>query len=271
MQNKSLLRAQRNTELNEAGYGLLEVNSTTYESVENALNTDLSEISLNPDGHYLIVFQQPSVSSGINIQSTSPAPYYFTHTYQNVQYSMRKLFVYDDSSYAGADYHVSTHVDLNYNLSDILDTVVSVASYLPYVGNVINASWDMAQILGLTSTINGPANGDDLVYFANTEWQRTFIQVYNPSNIAWSFGSCVERKIMKNHFGGYIWVNGSNVQADTTDRTTIVNSSHYTDDQWQRDTAAYVFISPLLCEYDIAGDAKYIHNGQVKITHPEPQ
>ena len=82
------IQAEAVEELKKLGYEVYDVNPQTFESVEETLNTDLTEAGLNEEGAYLIFMNEESF---IYPDAETGDP--FTHTYNGSTYTLRWMTV----------------------------------------------------------------------------------------------------------------------------------------------------------------------------------
>lgn len=180
--------------------------------------------------------------------------------------------MYDDDSLAGGDFHQESHDDVTgtSNLTDILDKVITIASYAPGIGEILGNIWTFLTFTGIIGSFSGTYHGDDIIMFANTEWGRTYTQVWSSYDSAWIFGSCVERAICKSHLSGYIYKNSNYTKIEGQERSATLYSDKYANNTWKRSTAVSNYLNSVPCSFDITGDVEYTFENSVILTHDEP-
>ena len=262
-------------ELTSAGYQAYDVNPDTYDSVEELLQTDLSELGIDSTGSYIVVLSgDPENNNAVAPAAIVPAPDYgggsgFSYTYGGVTYSMRYISVYADEGYR---YAVSQDIDLIDKLSvdvselgDLLDSVMTISldaltEYIP-VGSIM-------EICGLELYNFNPSMPISMTYNANTNWTRLFTQVWDNYYSKWVNASSVEYVTSQSYISGdYFdrYINGF-AQVPDYKRTYTVYSEQYYNYAWRKQNAVIGFLN-FACIYDTTGPVKYYHDGVLVATH----
>lgn len=261
---------ERDRQLRDAGYEVFHVNEESYNSVEAELNTDLSEIGLDPQQSYLVVASGEPGENSNTVRGAATTP--FTYTYNGTSYQMRYLTVSPKDSEADPKFVQSSKCDLLESSSQtIIKNVINTAI------SVCISSLDQHGIIGTIASIIGldiddflPNAQATLGLVAMSTWTRKYTQVYSPYDNAWSFRSCVEFVNMDSTLYGYYYDVSIHDSVDVNEsRRVTMHSSQFFNNDWCKSQAAYAFESGLPCRYNLTGDAKYYYGNSVKITHRE--
>ena len=127
--------------LNATGYEAYNVTSENYETLEKQLQTDFSEMGLDPDCSYIIAISGEESSAGNNARGPNPgivpalppdgggSPTLFEHTYNGKTYHMRYVTVVaTDDSPTKRDFTVAVNRSNNsLNWGVLFDAVFSYA------------------------------------------------------------------------------------------------------------------------------------------------
>lgn len=252
--------------LTDAGYEAYSVTGTTFEAVEEALDTDLSAIGLDPNYSYIVVAdgEPPNTSTRDALYGT-PSPS-FSYTYNGKTYTMRYLTVTaaDDPAYGKTDDYDLLESDFDDFIVRCLDTSIqmtldNIAAPVP-LGTI-------AGLLGLSVGDIDTSSPMSLRLEGSANWTRVFTQVFDPSDDAWIYGACVE------YVNSLLAMTGSYYKAATNRYTTFakeidvdtVYSDEYFDLDWRKEKGAYGAVN-YWTQYDTAGAVRFRYGGDVVIT-----
>lgn len=241
---------------------MYDVNSQTYESIENTLATDFDEIGLDSNCSYIVVIHGDN-----NAQMRSTAGSSFSHTYNGKTYSLRYMTITaaDDSKMgkaSSADLLKSSSKTL---IKNCLDTAISA-----YISSFSKTLGTVASICGLSVSQFGTAQSSTLTLNAGTNWTRVYTQVWNSTYDSWSYGCCVEYARALSYISGLYYSASQNkyVSVPTNSKSTISYSSNYNNTTWRKDKAVYGLLNYTI-QYNCVGDVSYEYGGTTKITHVE--
>lgn len=261
----SRLRHETVNELLDLGYNAYEVTSSTYDTVEENLNTDLSSLGVQKDYSYIIV-----VGGTDGNTSSSRGAYDDSYPYQygGITYRLRSVTITSDNS---PEYRQTNQVDL---LSSKTDAIFSNAINwsISAIASAYGVPWYIGTILsisGLTSVNFVSPKDTTANFYAGTSWVRTFRQVWDENYNTWVPGSCVEKVEQ------ICYVHGLKYSTDlhrydpyTSDlQINTFRSSNYNNPNWLNENAVIAFRAALPQIIDTVGRIDYKHGDKVVITH----
>lgn len=274
IRERNQIKQETFEELASAGYQAYDVNPDTYDSVENALHTDLSELGIDSAGSYIVVVSgDPENNSAVAPAAIVPAPDYgggggeFEFTYGGFTYRMREITVtsndginYTDADSADlTDYYTDDTIEslLNTTIYTILDSLLDP---IP-LGTILSA---IGIDFFLINTRDYPLT---CTLHANATWTRVFTQVWNEPYQEWDNGSSVEYAILNSKYSGsyYSEIAYGYVDIPETRTTRLVRSVNYDNYTWRKVNAVMGY-NNFRCLYDMTGDAKFYHGNELKIT-----
>ena len=210
--------------LTAAGYEAYNVTGDNYEALEAELNTDFSEMGLDPNYSYVIVIsgenpEQPASTGGRSTYGLNPRPEQdeapdggggnssFEYTHNGITYKMRyftiagasnsNLQVRSTHNIPGTDWRDSIATDL---LSTYLFTMADVIAHGIPIGTFASLLLDQAQDDNYTQLEPG-----DITVHAATTWNLQVIQILNETNSQWSSVQCSAYAISQARCAGYIY------------------------------------------------------------------
>lgn len=260
------IQAETVSELKNAGYEAYDVNSQSFKSVELALNTDLTEAGLNPNGKYIILVEGEKNDNEVSTREAVSSS--FTHVYNGTTYTLRWMTVYatDDPLMKKADSKNIIKNETSRNaIINCIDTGIS--AYLSAIPTRIN--WGtIASLVGFTIEDFAPSMGSTMTYQAATEWTRRYAQVWNSYDNAWQFGSCVEEVSMNSKISGYYYNSNTLDYVDVYKPNPIEvrYSPKFNNFDWRKNYAVIGYLNSYIY-WDSAGDVEYEHGNVVVIRH----
>lgn len=253
-------------ELIDSGYEAYDVNSESYDEVQEALATDLEELSVDSEGSYIIVVSgEDSQLDNADASTMSTAGSSFNYTYNGNTYKMRYLTVTaaDISTYGKA-----TTVNLLKSkivITNCLDTAIEA-----YISTLCRPLGTVASICGLSVSKFGTAEISTLNMNCGTNWTRIYTQVWDSKHKVWVSGSSVEYVSVKSYMSGLYYSASENeyVPVPTNSKSSKKYSTHQSDTSWRKKNAAIGYIHSCVY-YDTVGDVSYYYGGSKKVTHKE--
>lgn len=179
--------------LNAAGYEAYNVTSENYDTLEEHLKTDFSDMGLDPNGSYIITIsgeESETNTSGIGPRMMVPVkPDYtstFEHTYNGTTYKMRYVTVagQDDDLRDQTLIYTLRNSRVSIDWNDVDTAILYYAS--DYATNPV----PLASILSMLTDAFSDDNyirlsNNSINMYARTIWDLEYIQVYNSSNDKW--------------------------------------------------------------------------------------
>lgn len=264
-ENLDNIRHETVATLVDNGYDAYEVTSSTYDTVEEFLNTDLSSMGLQKDSSYIVIL------GAINRempQGRSSAEASYSHTYGGVTYTLRDVTVTSTDS---ANYAQISAKDLLERRSDaIIEGMINaaVSAYATAVG-VPAIFGTIGSITGLTTIHFTSSQNSTAIFHAGSAWTRIFTQVWDNEYNSWVQGSCVE------YVKKTCYVNGMRYDSTANECVPYISdykahtsySSNYSDKTWRKDNAVIAFRGAFPLLLDSVGDICYEYDSKVIITH----
>ncbi len=254
------IQAEAVEELKKLGYEVYDVNPQTFESVEETLNTDLTEAGLNEEGAYLIVMNEESF---IYPDAETGDP--FTHTYNGSTYTLRWMTVRasDDPAFEKYSYENV----LNDNSRDVIMNCLDAALGI-YVGAIWEPLGTVSSILGLSISDFWTSYDAYLIYNATSTWTRSYTQVWNSNYETWSFGCYVEEVEAASYFNGWYYNSSSQSKQQLVTPTVYktIYSDKFNDWDWRKNYAVIGYLTSYIYP-DITDDVEYYYEGEAIITH----
>ena len=254
-----ILKNERNNQLRSLGYDVYSVNSNTYDNVEAALNTDLSQFSIekNDSGTYLIIVGETAETRSTVLET-------YNYTYNGTTFQLRTLRVTTDDN--GFYTQSNSVVLLNSNSVSAINTFLNgVLSVL--VSQINNYLGTIADLIGFSPISIAPVSNASGAMTGTSSWTRLFTQVYSNYDAQRLNGSSVGfvQSITTVTFGGYF--DGSPVnKSDTTNQFTY--SPNYSNTAWRKQNGVIGYLSNGVI-HDTTGSVKYQHGNTTYITHNE--
>ena len=252
-QTSDTVRQDAVSELKAAGYEAYDVNPDTYAGVEAELNTDLSDIGLDPESSYIVVIsgensnEDPNRTNGSSRVITLPPHEWegsgssFTYTYNGVTYTMRYVTVTaGDNPSLGESQTVILPTDLGISsVLSLLDSTVSVYSLL---GDYLALGTLMSVVRSLMPNVE-PHRKDSIIYTGGTNWTVTYTQIFDDLSEAWTTCSSIEYVTMHSTitYSHYVSSSDSYTSATTSGTYGRFYSEHYNDSEWRKSIAVQAF------------------------------
>lgn len=259
------LKSQRDNALESAGYEVYYIENDNLSAIENAIDSDLSEIGLDDGMSYMIAV---GTDSAVTRGSGGTQ---FTYTYNGVTYTMRNFVVTANDDEASSGFAQSSSVNvLKSATTSVIENVLNTA-ISAYVSSVSNALGTVASICGLSISNFGTASQSTLNLNAGSNWTRVFTQVYSTYDQSWKFCSCVEYVYCFSYMSGTYYNASTNkmTAVPTNQSSKYVYSANYHNSTWRQQQAAIAFSAGSPCKYDMTGSVYYKYGGVTKITHSE--
>lgn len=262
--------------LTAAGYEAYNVTSENYDALENQLQTDFSDMGLNPDGSYIVVIsgEDPTAASN-GSRAAVPTPDYggggggsFNYTYNGVTYSMQYFTV---TSLDDPNYTVSSSFDLLSNYYDsfldrLLDTAVEI--YLDAISDRLHLG-TISSIIGLSDYTNIYRTSQSTLYYqATTTWTRSYILVWNNFYQEWHRASCVEYADMRSKISGYLFDQSTGITEEVNNAKVDnrIFSSDYFNNEKRKIDAVIGYTSHFV-ECDVVGSVTYRYGTRIVAYH----
>lgn len=252
--------------LTDAGYEAYSVTGATFEAVEEALDTDLSAIGLDPNYSYIVVAEGEPLNTNTRDALGGTPSTSFSYTYNGKTYTMRYLTVTaaDDPAYGKTDEYDLLESAFGDFVVRCLDASIQVT--LDYIANPVPLG-TVAGLLGFSVGNIDTSSPMSLRLEGSANWTRVFTQVLDPSDGLWIYGSCVE------YVNSLLAMSGSYYKAATNRYTTIakeidvdtVYSDEYFDLDWRKEKGAYGAVN-YWTQYDTVGAVRFHYDGDVVIT-----
>lgn len=243
-------------ELNAAGYEAYNVTAANYESLEASLQTDFSQLGIDPEGSYVVVI------SNDNSTSISPAqnprlvdlPHYeygedpgtsFSYTYDNGEtFTMRFVTVTaDENSNLGK---TSAYPLMENTIIDIVDNFLNTIIY--YILDSAASASGFPIPIGTVSSIAGIQQIDLVASYpatfylnVSTTWTRRYLQVYDEEANTWITRVNVEYATSTTFLTGSYYSSSLKNYTGFVDANPVVKreyTSHYNDLDWMQEEAA---------------------------------
>lgn len=247
-------------ELTTAGYEAYNVTGNNYKDLEKTLKTDLSSLGIHSNGSYIVVVSGENCGDdgreenktnsrlGGNVIEQvggtgdgTGGSSVVMHTYNGKTYTMRYVTV---TATDDAEQRMRSYINLReeygvedlWNDLDIYVTLISSVSELSFAG--ILYSWISALLPDIEDT------DGELKYFANTNWNIKYIQVYDYQTAEWVTSASTEFVTAS---CSLIYAEYNPVTMVETPRTipgytTTVYAEYYTDETAIKDFAAISFL-----------------------------
>lgn len=271
-------------ELVQAGYEAYNITSSNYSEIEDALQTDLASMGIDPDGSYIVVVSGENFggcenagveSKASGVQPTATSGSSFEYTYDERTYTLRYLTITAaDNPYYG---QASSSRIIGENTPDVLGDVLAnllntgISVFLDEINDSILLG-TIASICGLEPVDFGTSQTafNILDLYAGTNWTRIFTQIWVESENRWVSQLHVEYAKLTSYFAGMFYKAGVNsyepVPANRT--TQMIYSAHLDDRTWRIEQAIIGFKIGKIY-YDLVGNAVYMFNNRPVIIHKE--
>ena len=276
IREKNQIKQETMDELASQGYSAYDVNASTYDSVENALQTDLSVLGIDPEGSYIVVISgEPADNNGVAPTAVTPPPGIdddpnsFSYTYEGEVYRLRYLTIFAEGNYG---YAIAESFDLVEGENDP-DTIGDY--FLTAASIIVDQIFDEYQYFGTLLSICGleppsPTYIRDLTmeYHAGTNWTRTFTQVWFEDYDEWRNGSCVEYVTNFSYVTGIFYDRTLNRYTTMPGKTAFLTtySNCYNSLAWRKENAVTGFLWGS-CRFDRTGPVKYYHGNTLLTIH----
>lgn len=253
---------------NEEGFEAYSVNSDTYESVQEELETDLTELGVESEYSYIIVLDAAGEGSG-DAQARASYGSSFNYTYNGTTYSLRRVTIYtsdDPKMYKNSKVDLLQSASINL-INNCLNT--AIYAYIDFLSGPLHLG-TVAGICGLSIANFGTGGTSRLELNGATTWTRKYTQVWNNYDQRWASGSSVE------DVQATSWMTGSYYDAHTNSTQLVpqnkstkkLYSNNYSNTTWQNQYAIVGYLNSYI-QFDTVGTVKYSYGGTVKITHYE--
>ena len=270
-------------ELTAAGYEAYNVTPESYSDASSALNTDLNSMGLNPEYSYIVVVSGKEANNGANSSNSRAVdlpPHYeagddglsnsFYHTYNGFTKLLRYVTITgaDDPRLAQVNTSVLTESPFDEQLEAIFNTALFLYIDKKFPKQFIGT---IASFLGIELIDVNSIQQASYALHAGTNWQRTYIQIYNDATSTWESWACFESATLRYYVSGYYYdaANDQNVQ-DISDEVVItVKTEHFSDFTWQTDTVIDSWSKNEKDQFEYIGDVIYYYDGKAVITHKE--
>lgn len=212
------LKQETIAELYAAGYAAYDLNSSTYQSLEQQLSTDFSAMGLDPDGSYIVVISgeedtQNQTSPGNNSRVITLPPHvwegddvsHFSYTYNGTVYEMRYATVVSsgEDELATTNHYSLAPIynEIGNNLQNFLSTLLFACL------DELSENW----AIGTLSSLVFPPDVDveptqiqpgSLTLYATTYWDCNYIQVWDPAQEIWVTAQCSDKATSGTYFVG---------------------------------------------------------------------
>lgn len=252
--------------LTDAGYEAYSVTGATFEAVEEALDTDLSAIGLDPNYSYIVVADGTPPNTNTRDASVSGPSDPFSYIYNGKTYTMRYLTVTaaDDPAYGKTDDYDLLESELGNFIVRCLDTGIQMT--LDHIAAPVPLG-TVASLLGFSVGDINTSSPMSLRLEGSANWTRVFTQVLDPNDGLWIYGACVE------YVNSLLAMSGSYYKAATNRYTTFAKnididtkySDKYFDLDWRKEKGAYGAVN-YWTQYDTVGAVRFYYDDDVVIT-----
>ena len=279
--NEPTLEQQTVDTLNEAGYEAYNVTADNYDTLEEQLQTDFADMGLDPEGSYIIVIhgeeEQPRNGNARLGDLILPPHEWepgagaggdFEYTYNGITYKMRYVTV---TSQNDSNYHLTSDYDLLANYSEaFLDNLLDLG-----IEAYLNAVFKRVQLGTILSILNVPdltriyrTSESVLHYYAATDWNRSYIQVWNSFYEDWCNASCVEYVDMQAKISGYLYNSATGATIDVENRLVSCReySANYNNSTQRKIDAVIGYIGNYV-QGDVVGSITYTLGDKVVAYH----
>lgn len=264
-ENLASIRHETVSKLSDLGYSVYEVTSNTYDNVEKALSTDLSSLGLQRGASYIVVVGGTETDGPQPRQVTSTS---YPYTYGGKQYTLRTLTITGDDS---TSYVQIDSVDLLTKHSDtmienMLNATIGAYAEAAGVPKIIGK---IASLTGLQAVHFTSSDKSSAVYNGGSSWTRVFTQVWDDTYNQWVSGSSVESVAQVCYVDGLRYDSSVNhcVHYESLNETIVTDSDNYDNPKWRNDNAVVAFTGAFPRIHDPSGDAFYVYDSKVVITH----
>lgn len=263
-------------ELVQAGYEAYNITSSNYSEMEDALQTDLASMGIDPDGSYIVVVsgedfggcENAGVESRTSgVQPTATAGSSFEYIYGGKTYTMRYLTITTSDNPAYTRFGECNLLENQGEvlLENILNTVISAT--LDNITGPLNFG-TLASICGIQFADFGntdPTIGT-LEMHAAASWTRIFTQIWIESESRWVSQLHVEYVSARSYLDGMYYNPAINAPADIprNTKTKMAYSAHLDDRVWRIEQAIIGFRTDKVY-YDLTGKVQFWHEGRVVI------
>ncbi len=264
-ENLVSIRHETVSKLSDLGYSVYEVTSNTYDIVEEALNTDLSSLGLKKGASYIVVVGGSETDGPQVKQGTSET---YSYTYGGKQYTLRRVTITGNDS---PSYVQVSSVDLLEKHSDtIIENLLNatIGAYAEAAG-VPKIIGTIAALTGLQPVHFMSSNDSSAIYHGGSSWTRVFTQVWDDNYDQWISGSSVESVAQLCYVDGVRYDSSKKqcVHYESLNETVVTDSDNYGSSEWRNDNAVIAFEGAIPRIHDPSGDAFYVYDSKVVITH----
>ena len=240
------LKDETIAKLNAAGYEAYSVSPDTYEEVEAILNTDFSDINLDPNCSYIITLGNEE-TRGKNSSA-------YSYAKSGTSYTMRTVTVTADDDYR---YYQTNDKDLMETYADsLIRNVINtgISAYADYVTGPLHFG-TILSVIGFDVTDFVTNNNNSIRVDGSVAWTRYFTQVLSPYDNQWYYGSSTETAYTLVSYSGHRYNPNTNrpetIPAHETSDT--LESPHYDYGNWDEENAVIGFLGGYTV-YDTTGD-----------------
>lgn len=261
---ESVVEIQNETvdQLKVLGHLAYSVTTDTYDSIQNELETDLSQLGLERGRNYIIIVGNGSNSTAAT-RATESGWYYYP--YEGVMYKMRTLTITaaDDPYMAKADYADLINTKERQLIIDCLDTLISVGLDAMCAG-----LGTVASICGLSIDMILPDQNCTMLFHAATNRTEIHTQVWSEAYNQWRTGAYVEQAYCSYYISGHYYSADSNTMEafpqDISSKTLY--SEYYFNSNWTNNMAAQYFDSTYQIA-DTVGSVPYTYGDTELFVH----
>lgn len=266
-------------ELTDSGYTAYNVTTSNYNALEDELNSDFSEMGLDPNGSYIVVISgeennnegtagarifQPPTEEDFGDGEGGGIPF-FQYTYNGTTYAMRYVTV---TGTQNNELSQTDTVDLldEYGAGDAwgaLSLPLTIASFNYYLTGIAT----MYSLLSAVLPNINDTKPSSLKYTATAAWTVTYTQIYDNDNDCWELSSGVEY-VLPQYFINYHYYDGALnrfKEIDCEGDHDIMYSRYYTDKEYIKERAVLAFERGIR-SCDVIDGVNYIYNNKTVLT-----
>ena len=247
------------------------------------MNTDFSDIGLNPNGSYIVVVHgednPDDASNGARV--VLPPSYEdfdgggggsnsnssFSHTYNGKTYSMRYVTITkaDNDAYGmtsdWVDLRRLCNIGNQLNDLNVIVTILSSFEPLSDLGTIYS-------LLMAALSLDSSTQTDSLTCKISSNWTVKYIQVFNAAENTWQFRASTEyvSSHYTYHYEYYEPSTNRYESASVEGYYPNILSDHYEHKDYMKDIAAWVHEEDSTLWYDIS-DVEYTFNGRTAVKH----
>lgn len=244
-------------ELAEAGYTAYNVTADNYDALQESLNTDFSELGLDPEGSYIIVISgEDDTNSGNPNSRFNNLPSYdmidpgdgesFLYIYKDRHYTMRYVTVAGGESFREKEIDITSSFTADFSVEFLLFSILRLYSAVNNAieGFVNQDVGSIASIFGIDTTHTYEIKDEGLKLEVTAEWTHKYVQILNEKTNHWDAAARAEYAYVTENLHGSLYdcFTGISTDYDET-KNSIVYSHYYNNASYLKEKAASYYYS----------------------------